>query len=1078
MIKRFSLGTAIIAIAASMTGTANAQDALPSSFGIDQAEAMETVTDVEIGESGSAGAYAYGSDTFVMHDDAAYSTEVITLAAEMSLSPRQFNGPLAFAEPGLRLQSAPVHGYAAGTGLVTPLSVAASYGNIDPFYGNINPFYGNISAFWRNINPFYGNINPFYRNINPFYGNINPFYGNISAFWGNISPFTDTHLQSLGDFGAAMGTRVAAIEANWSKFVSTGSFTTTSTGARFYLANSSHVNTVFNDLQTLIGLAEAQVGAEYRRRTGKSFRSGLATEVFARHGINPNSAFSLTTKTEAERAAFYLDWNDTILLYSGVDIVDHWGAAINWTPSLTQIQGDGRETVIGIIDGSFSTDTDLSNNIVWAGGYSTALNGHGAGVASLIAGAHDGVGVLGIAPNVNIATFNPFDSSGTTNWGAVANGILALQTSAGNVSGRHGRASIINLSLGEQSLALSQGLADVLASPDLARINRGTIYVVAAGNDGVSQTRNINWNGGQPWTWNPDASIWEWGGAQVIVVGSIDIEGQISSFSNRPGTACLTYNSTCYVGSSLANRFIVAPGSLVLVSDGNGGVVRRSGTSFAAPLVSGAISLLHDRWPWLANHPHETADIIFRSARDLGAPGVDPIYGHGLLDVTASQSPLDFSTLNFRSYRRSGTSWVASDLSAASVLAGGIPAWWNTADVFFTLFETIGNTRRDFAVPVSAFSYGGNTNALGRQERFQDFISQRFTNWINSSGADRNGDGKAGFSEVRSSGAELNGEWSLRYDAMVPTTTAEGTWRPTHAAATLSSPNGTMALTVGHGQGAMALSDYRFGLMSDHDPSTGGANPVLGLASGESFLGARYQIARGTNVKVGYSQNRESWEDVNEASLDQQNTRRLLGDRPADAFTLDIEQKVSSSVSLGVNYTRLKEYNALLGTQTGSNALLGNGSSTDAMTVSASIDVGRGFSFDVSATGAHTETADGQLFANSGKILSTAGQVSATKRRLLTGEDSLRLSVAQPLQIEEGALQFRSDQVINRDTGEIGEVVQTFSINTKRRLTGEAIYALPLTNSSELGVFGRYVSGGNLTQSESYIVGGNFSLRF
>ena len=78
---------------------------------------------------------------------------------------------------------------------------------------------------------------------------------------------------------------------------------------------------------------------------------------------------------------------------------------------------------------------------------------------------------------------------------------------------------------------------------------------------------------------------------------------------------------------------MVAPGELILVSDGQGGVTRQIGTSFAAPLVSGAIALLHDRWPWLSNFPVETANIILNSAKDLGAPGVDAVYGHGLLDV-------------------------------------------------------------------------------------------------------------------------------------------------------------------------------------------------------------------------------------------------------------------------------------------------------------------------------------------------------------------------------------------------------------------------------------------------------------
>ena len=133
------------------------------------------------------------------------------------------------------------------------------------------------------------------------------------------------------------------------------------------------------------------------------------------------------------------------------------------------------------------------------------------------------------------------------------------------------------------------------------------------------------------------------------------------------------------------------------MADGNGGVTRRSGTSFAAPLVSGAITLLHDRWPWLAQHPEETVSIILKSAKDLGEPGVDDVYGAGLLDVEASQSPLDFGALDFYEYRNNKKiKRTASDLQRT-----GVGDTWNAEGVFLTMFETIGNTHRDFVVPFS-----------------------------------------------------------------------------------------------------------------------------------------------------------------------------------------------------------------------------------------------------------------------------------------------------------------------------------------------------------------------------------------
>ena len=95
------------------------------------------------------------------------------------------------------------------------------------------------------------------------------------------------------------------------------------------------------------------------------------------------------------------------------------------------------------------------------------------------------------------------------------------------------------------------------------------------------------------------------------------------------------------------------------MSDGHGGVTRYSGTSFAAPLVSGAIALMYERWPWLRAYPKDVAKAILESAQDLGAPGVDPVYGHGLLDIEASQSALDLNDLVYYLKDSRASEWQA-----------------------------------------------------------------------------------------------------------------------------------------------------------------------------------------------------------------------------------------------------------------------------------------------------------------------------------------------------------------------------------------------------------------------------------
>ena len=87
---------------------------------------------------------------------------------------------------------------------------------------------------------------------------------------------------------------------------------------------------------------------------------------------------------------------------------------------------------------------------------------------------------------------------------------------------------------------------------------------------------------------------------------------------------------------------MVAPGEDITVL-WMGGLGVGQGTSFSAPLISGAAALILDRWPNLTGR--EIADILFQSATDLGAAGVDSIYGHGLLNVQVALQPMGASSV-------------------------------------------------------------------------------------------------------------------------------------------------------------------------------------------------------------------------------------------------------------------------------------------------------------------------------------------------------------------------------------------------------------------------------------------------
>src|SRR5438270_13471597 len=86
----------------------------------------------------------------------------------------------------------------------------------------------------------------------------------------------------------------------------------------------------------------------------------------------------------------------------------------------------------------------------------------------------------------------------------------------------------------------------------------------------------------------------------------------------------------------------MAPGESILapgIQFGSGVYASWTGTSMSTPEVAGAVALLEATWPIL--HTNGTAAaVLFASATDLGAAGVDNTYGNGLLNITKAFQPV------------------------------------------------------------------------------------------------------------------------------------------------------------------------------------------------------------------------------------------------------------------------------------------------------------------------------------------------------------------------------------------------------------------------------------------------------
>jgi subtilisin family serine protease len=567
-------------------------------------------------------------------------------------------------------------------------------GTLDPYYGDINPFsdvgpgyenYGKASPFWGNVTPAWGDINPFAKTDQPFYGNTDP-------FWGTVNPYGNGQfLPTVFPYWQANGPQWGGINVLWTD-----------------IENGHSLNV----LQLLLELTDFTLetvtfwGAEITQ---------ILTDLLTKFQIDLNVL--LLPLVDAEhRSGFYLNLYDRTMDDTKLDHVDWWMASTHWSPQLVQAAAPGG-TAIGVLDAYNTRNYSDIRNFKFIGGSQSYVNDHGPAAGSLMAAMEDNAGVMGVAPNASVRVYNPFDATGATDGREITMGMLKLYNQ---------HATVMNASMGTAGQTLSNEWADVLTSPSLSDKNHNYVLVKAAGNDGTAQTQNIKWPAGATLPGN------------FVLVGSSTPANEISRFSNTPGEACILVNKTCQEQNKLKYRYLVAPGELILVQDNQGSSTRMTGTSYAAPQVSGTVALLQTRWPQLKQYADETVQIILQSATDLGDPGVDRVYGWGMLNVESAMAPLNMDNLIvFQPFTytgknvnadRNNPNWTPAALKAAIQTPGQLQQW-EQQGAFLVVFENVGYTWRDFIVPLSS-TLINKTQAVNHEKHpFQAYIYQRLLDW-------------------------------------------------------------------------------------------------------------------------------------------------------------------------------------------------------------------------------------------------------------------------------------------------------------------------------------------------------------
>ncbi len=247
---------------------------------------------------------------------------------------------------------------------------------------------------------------------------------------------------------------------------------------------------------------------------------------------------------------------------------------------------------------------------------------HGTHVAGTIAArSNNGAGVAGVAWNTRLMPLRALGASGGTSYD-VAQAVrfaAGLPNDSGTVPER--RADIINLSLG------GEGFSQI--NQQLYRdLREAGIFVVASAGNEASTTP------GYPAAYDT-----------VISVSAVDIQRRITPYSNRGTTIDIAApggDSGADVNGDGYPDGVLSTGGTATASGVDFSYVFLSGTSMAAPHVSGIIALMKSINPDLT--PAQLVTLLQSGSLtdDLGEPGRDDLYGHGLVNARrAVEAALD-----------------------------------------------------------------------------------------------------------------------------------------------------------------------------------------------------------------------------------------------------------------------------------------------------------------------------------------------------------------------------------------------------------------------------------------------------
>jgi hypothetical protein len=281
-----------------------------------------------------------------------------------------------------------------------------------------------------------------------------------------------------------------------------------------------------------------------------------------------------------------------------------WGLAAIGAQYALEKGITGAGVAVGVVDGIFQTTHPEFAGRIYPFEYnpqSLGPNDHGTHVAGIIGAGRNGFGMEGVAPDVSLApiwAFAPDDDLAVAYRDAVAAGIKIFNNSWGLSNERDVTTQTRQDAISTIGVPLIESFYGTLQA--------GAVQVWAAGNAGLE---NPDLYAGLPYLFPELVPGW-------IVVTAVGRNSQSIGLNK------------CGVTASFC---ISAPGDNIYSTVPTSTYGTMTGTSMAAPHVTGAVALAKQMFP--NAHGSELASLVLRTATDIGDPGIDATYGWGLLNV-------------------------------------------------------------------------------------------------------------------------------------------------------------------------------------------------------------------------------------------------------------------------------------------------------------------------------------------------------------------------------------------------------------------------------------------------------------